>query len=119
LPDEGAVMAVPVMEQVAPEAHLWMGAIHGRPVVGYCAQSILDYREQYALVNYAQGGQLPNPEEVQEDLALMSQSGISYLAFISVDPGQHRWGRMVLRIQRLLGPADALGDGVIGYRTAP
>jgi signal recognition particle receptor subunit beta len=41
------------------------------------------------------------PEEVQEDLALMSQRGISYLAFISVDPGQHRWGRLVLRIRRM------------------
>jgi len=117
IPDEGAVMTVPVRERVSPEAHLWMGAVLDRPVVGYCHTSIQRYREQFALVDYAQGGPPPERPMIARDFAALNEQGIAYIAFMVVEPGAAQFKRLAAQIQALLGPADAVGDGVIGYRT--
>lgn len=117
LPETGAVMGVPIMSTVPPEAHLWNGLVIERPVVGYCKTSILDYRERYGMVNYAQGGILPNSSVIARDFADMHNNGISYLAFLVPSPGEDQFQRSRKRIEAVLGPADAAGDGVIGYRT--
>jgi hypothetical protein len=70
------------------------------------------------LVEYAQGGTLPDPSKVQAELADLADRGISYVAFITVERGADRFDADVRRIQHLLGPADAVGDSVLGYRTA-
>jgi len=110
-------MTVPVRERVSPEAHLWMGAVLERPVVGYCDRSIASYRERYGLVDYVQGGSPPERTTIQRDFHALSQEGIGYLAFMVVEPGEAQFKRVAGQIQALLGPADAVGDGIIGYRT--
>jgi hypothetical protein len=117
IPDEGAVMTVPIRERVSPEAHLWMGAVLDRPVVGYCHTSILDYREQFALVDYAQGGPPPERPMIARDFAALHEQGIGYIAFMVVEPGEAQFKRVAGQMQALLGTADAVGDGIIGYRT--
>ena len=117
LSSPGAVMAVPVDVRLPPEAHLWMGVVLHRPVVGYCQTDIDEMRVKYRLVDYAQGGGLPDPSQIQEELQRLSEQGISYLAFVVPEPGRDRFERAHRRITRLMGPADAQGDGVIGYRT--
>ncbi|MAY80883.1 MAG: hypothetical protein CL930_08885 [Deltaproteobacteria bacterium] len=117
LPETGAVMGVPIKSKVPPEAHLWNGLVIERPVVGYCKTSILDYRERYGMVNYAQGGILPNSATIASDFEHMHKNGISYLAFLVPLPGEDQFKRSRTRIEAVLGPADAAGDGVIGYRT--
>jgi hypothetical protein len=118
LPAEGAVLAIPVVGGMPPEAHLWMGVVHGQPVVGYCAEDLDALTERLSLVEYAQGGTLPDPSTVQAELAELADRGISYVAFITVERGADRFDADVRRIQHLLGPADAVGDSVLGYRTA-
>jgi len=117
LPEDGAVITVPVRERVSPEAHLWMGAVLDRPVVGYCDRSILDYREEYGIINYAQGGAPPDRETINRDFAALHASGISYVAFMVVQPGAAQFQHTANQLQYLLGTADAVGDGFIGYRT--
>jgi hypothetical protein len=117
LPDTGAVMAVPVLEQVPPEAHLWISVVVGRPVVGYCRTDIDQMRQEYRLVDYAQGGKLPDPALARRELEQMAERGILYLAFVVAEPGRDRFGVARQHIARLLGPPDAEGDGVFGYRT--
>jgi len=117
LPDHGAVLAVPVEAQVPPEAHLWMGAVHGHPVVGYCDADIEQMRKRYQLIDYAQGGGLPDPSIVHEELQSLVDGGVSYLAFVVPEPGDDRFKAARRRIARLMGPPDAQGDGVFGYRT--
>ena len=117
LPDDGAVMTVPVRERVSPEAHLWMGAVLERPVVGYCDTSIESYREQYGLVDYAQGGFPPDRTTIARDFHALNQQGIGYIAFMVVEPGEAQFKRVAAQVQALLGTADAVGDGIIGYRT--
>jgi hypothetical protein len=117
LPETGAVMGVPIKSKVPPEAHLWIGLVTERPVVGYCNTSILDYREQFGVVNYAQGGALPNSSVIASDFARLHENGISYLAFLVPSPGQDQFQRSRTQLEAVLGPADAAGDGVIGYRT--
>jgi len=118
LPEEGAVITVPVRERVSPEAHLWMGAVLDRPVVGYCDKSIIDYREQYGIIDYAQGGAPPDRQTIARDFAALHESGISYVAFMVVQPGAAQFQHTAKQLQYLLGTADAVGDGFIGYRTA-
>ena len=110
-------MTVPVRERVSPEAHLWMGAVLERPVVGYCDTSIVSYREQYGLVDYAQGGVPPDRTTIARDFHALNQQGIGYLAFMVVEPGEAQFKQVAARMQALLGTADAVGDGIIGYRT--
>ena len=117
LPATGAVMTVPVMERVSPEAHLWMGAILERDVVGYCETPIRSYREQFGVVDFAQGGQPPNRETINSDLALLSEQGISYLAFMVVQPGEEHFRQTVDKLTFMLGTPDGVGNGIIGYRT--
>jgi len=117
VPKEGAIITVPVRERVSPEAHLWMGAVLNKPVVGYCDQSILDYREQYGIINYAQGGAPPDRQTISRDFAALHQAGISYVAFMVVQPGEAQFRHTAKQLQYLLGTADAVGDGFIGYRT--
>ncbi len=118
LPAEGAVIMVPVRERVSPEAHLWMSAVIDRPVVGYCDRSILDYREAYGIIDYAQGGQPPDRGTIKSDFEALSASGISTISFMVVNPGQAQFEHTSKQIQYLLGTADAVGDGFISYRTA-
>jgi hypothetical protein len=117
LPASGAVMTVPVMAHVSPEAHLWMGAILGRDVVGYCETPIEDYRREFGVVDFAQGGLPPNLETINSDFALMSEQGISYLAFMVVQPGEEQFRQTAAKLTFSLGTPDAVGNGIIGYRT--
>jgi len=112
------VLAVPMGGGMPPEAHLWMGVVHGQPVVGYCAEGLDALSERVELVSYAQGGQLPDPATAHEELADLAAQGISYVAFVTTERGADRFESDLTRIQRLLGPPDASGDSVIGYRTA-
>jgi hypothetical protein len=118
LPAEGAVLAIPVQGGMPPEAHLWLGVVHGQPVVGYCAEGLEQMRERLVLVDYAQGGPLPDPSVAQAELQALSEQGISYLVFVVTEPGADRFRAARSQVQRLLGPPDALGDSLIGYRTA-
>lgn len=117
LPEDGAVLAVPVGGGMPPEAHLWMGVVHGQPVVGYCAEGLDALRARLALVEYAQGGALPDPSTVHEELASLAAQGITYVAFVTTQRGADRFEADLTKMTRLLGPPDALGDSVIGYRT--
>jgi hypothetical protein len=118
LPESGAVLAIPVQGGMPPEAHLWLGVVHGQPVVGYCAEGLEQMRERLELVDYVQGGPLPDPSAVQAELQALSEQGISYLVFVATEPGADRFRATQGIVQRLLGPPDALGDSLIGYRTA-
>jgi hypothetical protein len=117
LPETGAVITVPVREGLSPEAHLWMGAVLERPVVGYCDASIIDYREQYGIIDYAQGGAPPARATINQDFAALHAAGIHYIAFMVVQPGAAQFEHAANQLQYLLGTADAVGDGIIGYRT--
>jgi len=117
LPETGAVITVPIREGLSPEAHLWMGAVLDRPVVGYCESSIIDYRERYGIIDYAQGGAPPHREVIERDFAGLYAAGIHYIAFVVVRPGAAQFEQAAKQLQYLLGTADAVGDGVIGYRT--
>ena len=117
LPDEGAVIMVPVRERVSPEAHLWMSAVIDRPVVGYCDKGIIDYREEFGIINFAQGGQPPDRETIKADFAALDALGISTIAFMVVNPGKAQFEHTAKQLQFLLGTADAVGDGFVGYRT--
>jgi len=101
-----------------PEAHLWLGVVHGQPVVGYCAEGLEQMRERLELVDYVQGGPLPDPSAVQAELQALSEQGISYLVFVATEPGADRFRAAQSMVQRLLGPPDAVGDSLIGYQTA-
>jgi len=117
LPNEGAVIMVPVRERVSPEAHLWMGAVIDRPVVGYCDKSIIDYREDIGIINFAQGGQPPDRDTIRADFAALADQGISTIAFMVVNPGKAQFEQTAKQLQFLLGTADAVGDGFVSYRT--
>ena len=117
LPDEGAVLTVPIRERVSPEAHLWMGAILDRDVVGYCAKTIEEYRSEYATIDYVQGGRPPNRETIVDDFGRLKAEGIGYVAFMVAQPGADLFERSAKQLQFLLGTPDAVGDGIIGYRT--
>ena len=110
-------MTVPVRERVSPEAHLWMGAVLERDVVGYCDKSIAVYRQEIGLVDFAQGGMPPDRTTIARDFQALNQQGIGYIAFMVVQPGEAQFKQVAARMQALLGTADAVGDGVIGYRT--
>lgn len=118
LPETGAVITVPVREGVSPEAHLWMGAVLDRPVVGYCDASIIDYRERFGIIDYAQGGAPPDRATINRDFESLNALGIHYIAFMVVQPGQAQFEHASKQLQYLFGTADAVGDGIIGYRTA-
>ena len=117
LPAEGAVLAIPVNGAMPPEAHLWLGVVHGQPIVGYCAEGLEQMRERLSLVDYAQGGPLPDPSVARAELQALSDEGISYLVFVVTEPGADRFQAAQRLVGRLLGPPDALGDSLIGYRT--
>ena len=118
LPEEGAVLAVPMRGGMPPEAHLWMAVVHGHPQVGYCAEGLDALSSRLRLVNYAQGGELPDPSVVHEELEELAGQGIGYVAFITTERGADRFDEDLNRARRLLGPPDAVGDSVIGYRTS-
>jgi hypothetical protein len=117
LPDEGAVLTVPIRERVSPEAHLWMGAILERDVVGYCAKTIEEYRSEYATIDYVQGGRPPNRATIVDDFGRLKAEGIGYVAFMVAQPGADLFERSAKQLEFLLGTPDAVGDGIIGYRT--
>jgi hypothetical protein len=68
-------------------------------------------------VDYAQGGPLPDPSAATAELQRLSESGVSYVAFLVPDPGRDKFEAAQRRIMHVLGPPDATGDGVFGYRT--
>lgn len=117
LPEEGAVITVPIRERVSPEAHLWMGAILDRNVVGYCDQSIEEYAKSYAIIDYVQGGRPPDSARIAADFAQLKANGIGYVAFMVAEPGQDLFKRSARQLEFLIGTPDAVGDGIIGYRT--
>ena len=117
LPEEGAVIMVPVRERVSPEAHLWMSAVIDRPVVGYCDKGIIDYREEFGIINFAQGGQPPDRDTIRADFQALDAMGISTIAFMVVNPGKAQFEHTAKQLQFLLGTADAVGDGFVSYRT--
>lgn len=117
LPDDGAVITVPIRERLSPEAHLWMGAILNRDVVGYCDQSIEEYARQYAIIDYVQGGRPPTSDIIAGDFARLQANGIGYVAFMVAEPGADRFKRATQQLTLLLGTPDAAGDGIVGYRT--
>jgi len=119
MPEQGAVLAVPMRGGMPPEAHLWMGVVHGQPVVGYCAEGLEALGDRLQLVNYAQGGPLPDPAVAREELTTLHEQGIGYVVFVTTERGADRFEQDLTRAQHLLGPPDAAGDSVIGYRTGP
>jgi len=117
LPDEGAVITVPIQERVSPEAHLWMGAILERDVVGYCDQSIKEYAKAYSIIDYVQGGRPPESAMIRSDFSRLRDAGIGYVAFMVAEPGADRFKRAAQQLTFAFGSPDAVGDGIIGYRT--
>jgi hypothetical protein len=117
LPEEGAVITVPLRERVSPEAHLWMGALIDRNVVGYCDRSVEEYAQDYRIIDYVQGGRPPGSAVIADDFARLHASGIGYVAFMVTEPGADLFDRSARSLEFVLGTPDAVGDGIIGYRT--
>jgi hypothetical protein len=115
MPSEGAVLGVPVRSRIPPEIHQLMWVVHRRPYVGYCREGALELARRHPLVQAAmEGGEL-SPAEARRDLAALKAEGIGYVAFV-VPPFVPMQGA-IYALSRMLGPPDASGDGVVGYRT--
>jgi hypothetical protein len=124
LHDTGAVLPLPaapnrdapVQPQLAPTFPPAMAVLHGRPIAYALSGEGPFSVQQLALVQAARGRGTLDAAALDASLAAARGLGISYLA---VEPGQlpgGTWEPMQALLREALGPPDAEGDGVVGWR---
>jgi hypothetical protein len=120
LPAGGGVLDLPIQRYVGrdqdPFFPTFMAAFHGHPVAFRPASNAPDFILALPLVKAADGRAPLDDEGMRISLGDLRTMGFSYLAVHTSALPQEAPRDLIGRLQAWLGPADAVGDGVMGWR---
>lgn len=114
--ETGAVLVVGSPEPMSPEKHRMLGLLHGRPVVDFCTARPEAWAARHPALAAGWGVGV-DPAAARADLATLADEGVGYVVVVPNPWDRGDRTRIERRVADVLGPPDAQGDGLLGYRT--